>query len=700
MADLTYLDFDLWIGPAPTGYQARAQAPLGGEATVDFQLPFSRSRVEDFRRQVSGARARRRHAAAPGSGAPGLRSDPRPPVEIAKSYGGELFAALFHGDLLSCFRRGLEQAKREGAGLRIRLRLADVPELANLPWEYLYDRDADRFFALSTATPVVRYLERPEPLGRLAVRPPLNVLVTVAGPTDYPALDVEQEWRRLNQALGDLRQRGLIGLERLDGATLDVLQQRLRRGEAHILHFIGHGDFDHESQEGVLILEDGSGRGKQVRGKDLGIVLRDHAPRLVVLNCCDGAQTSRRDPFAGVAQTLIRQGVPAVVAMQTEILDRGALILAKELYGALADGYPIDACLTEARKVLARRQGAAWGAPVLYLRAPDGRILDLEEKVGEGTRPPPAPRPRWAMRIAAAILTLAAAIPALGYGLGFLALRSREGLLGLKEPLSYANVDVIFTSLAVLWSMVPNGLMALFSDHPWLLAGAWGSVAALLALPAVDCWLGEARRRTAAGVVLTLTWVLLLFAVRFYTAALFPTHSETRPGPAFQRDLSGNRVKATEFEAVSWLKNDDQRNRDRRQALAGLAGWFLLATGWSGYRVWCRRDLHRRWRRALLVGYVLMASLSVSMVPRAHAVAAWGLEYPRAMVGESCDTGLARALSQPECCLFDVSAGGRPRQTLLWGDGCSTPPGFRTWSAEQATCLINQEERVISDDCS
>ncbi|MCP4661510.1 MAG: hypothetical protein GY856_39415 [bacterium] len=299
------------------------------------------------------------------------------------------------------------------------------------------------------------------------------------------------------------------------------------------------------------------------------------------------------------------------------------------------------------------------------------------------------------------ILGGGAGISAFVVGLGLFAHRSREELLGLGDSLSYPTQEAVLTSWTVIWSLLRNAILALFSGEPWLLAGAWGCLAALLLVPAADRWLPEARRRIAGGVVLTLIWVLLLVAARFYLAALFPPHSQTTPGPAFDVRPGGTRIASTEFEAVSWLTNDEQANDDRRQALAGLAGWFLLAAGWSGYRAYRRRELPRRWRQGLVVAYVLMVALVASMVPRAHAVAAWGLKYPRVMVfeKEKCDPELARALSEPGCCLFDVSAGGSPRKTLLWGEDCSRPLGFQTWSKERADCLVSQGERVIGDDC-
>ncbi len=259
--------------------------------------------------------------------------------------------------------------------------------MADLPWEYLYNPALNRFLVLSAETPLVRYLDLPERIRPLAVKPPLRVLVMISSPSDHPPLDVEGEWAKLKEALGDLEQRGLVALERLEEATLAALQRRLRRGEYHIFHFIGHGGFDERAQDGVLLLEGEHGRGRSVSGQDLGTLLHDERTlRLAILNACEGARTSRSDPFVGTAQSLVQQGIPAVIAMQFEITDEAAITLAHEFYAAVADGYPVDAALAEARKaIFAQGNDVEWGTPVLYMRAPDGRIFDIE-RVSEEKR--------------------------------------------------------------------------------------------------------------------------------------------------------------------------------------------------------------------------------------------------------------------------------------------------------------------------
>ncbi|MEZ4869996.1 MAG: SUMF1/EgtB/PvdO family nonheme iron enzyme [Caldilineaceae bacterium] len=294
----------------------------------------------------------------------------------------------------SCLHRTVDQARQQGQGVRIRLRLSETPELADLPWEFLYDAGQSHFLAYSTTTPLVRYLDLAQTVPALAVPPPLNILVMIANPRDhgYANLDVEAEWRKVHSALANLQQRGLVQVTRLEAATLSALQRQLRRDDYHIFHFVGHGGFDRQTQSGVLLLEDEQGRSRRVSGHYLGALLRDHfSLRLALLNACEGARTSRFDPFAGVAQHLVQQGIPAVIAMQFEITDQAAITLAHEFYSALADNYGVDAALTEARKALyTAGNDIEWGTPVLYMRVQRGELFDLADFAATQMAPPTA----------------------------------------------------------------------------------------------------------------------------------------------------------------------------------------------------------------------------------------------------------------------------------------------------------------------
>jgi CHAT domain-containing protein len=250
-----------------------------------------------------------------------------------------------------------------------------------LPWEYLYDAEGRGFLALSGRTPVVRYLELSEGLGTLLVEPPLRVLAVISTPKGYRELaEADEEWRRLVAALEPLLRSGLIEVERLERPTPAALESRLRTGPpVHVLHFVGHGGFSDLREEGVLVFEDEDGNGVPVGGPSLAYLLQDHPSlRLAVLNACNGARGSQENTFAGTAQALVQRGVPAVIAMRSEVMDETACSFAEKFYRGLAAGLPVDACVGEVRRALAAERNPEWGTPVLYLRATDGRLFALE----------------------------------------------------------------------------------------------------------------------------------------------------------------------------------------------------------------------------------------------------------------------------------------------------------------------------------
>jgi biotin carboxyl carrier protein len=362
-----YQDFDLLIEPsAPGSYRARVlRSPAGESASMQFEMPFSPVELENFVLRLG--RPRR-----------GTRGRGRPESVPLKEFGGKLYAAVFQDELRDLLLRSLSQTRTQGTGLRLRLRLTDAPELGELPWEFLYDGRLNRFLAQSRRTPLVRYLDLPDPPHPLTAESPLRVLVMISSPTDYPTLAVEREWSLLAGALAEQQEEGQVIVERI-AANMGTLRRRLRREGFHVFHFVGHGSYRPDWGDGVLIMEDSNGQPREVTGEELGCLLSEYdLTRLAVLNACEGARTDANDPFAGVAQSLIQQGLPAVVAMQFEITDEAAIIFAQEFYGAIADSYPLEAALAEARGAI-RDAGnpTEWGTPVLYSRAPDGHLFHL-----------------------------------------------------------------------------------------------------------------------------------------------------------------------------------------------------------------------------------------------------------------------------------------------------------------------------------
>lgn len=364
---IKYDDFDLQIEPAGEKYRVRLLNAPTGQATSEFALPFTEIELGNFLSRIGQVRRTMRRVDAP-------------ELQAAKEFGGKLFGAIFAGEMIAQLRGSIEQASDKERGLRIRLRLTDVPALADLPWEFLYDAHQNHFLTTSSETPVVRFLDLPQRIAPLRVALPLRVLVMIASPRNLKRLDADGEWARLQESLSDLIRGGQIVLERLPSSTLDTLRLRARGAPFHVFHFIGHGGFDEAAQDGVLQFEDETGMSYPVRGEMLGMQMHDHRSlRLAVLNACEGARSSRQDPFSGVAQSLLQQRVPAVIAMQFEISDAAAKVFASEFYRAVAEGNPVDAAVCESRKALFREEfGQEWATPVLYMRSQEGQLFELQ----------------------------------------------------------------------------------------------------------------------------------------------------------------------------------------------------------------------------------------------------------------------------------------------------------------------------------
>ncbi|WP_323099752.1 CHAT domain-containing protein [Intrasporangium sp. YIM S08009] len=350
-----YLDFDIALTREGQGYAAHVLDSPAGQASTPFTLPFGAADLARFMVAVGPPRVTSRRL---------VPAESR--VVDVREYGRRLADALLAGDVGRAFRASLATATAQGRDLRLRLRLEAVPDLDPVPWEYLYDKGLERFVALSQETPVVRLLDALDRPPVVTVEPPLRVLVMVSSPSDLEPLAVDREKQLLRATTGDLVAAGLLEVVVVEDATLISLQRALL-DDYHVFHFIGHGGFDEQAQEGVLALEHPDGTAHLVSGARLGTLLHDaRSLQLAVLNACEGARTSGRDAFSGVGQALVRQGLPAVVAMQTEISDRAALVFSHEFYWFLTRGLGIDAAMCEVRKAMAVSDEAAeWGTAVL-----------------------------------------------------------------------------------------------------------------------------------------------------------------------------------------------------------------------------------------------------------------------------------------------------------------------------------------------
>jgi WD40 repeat protein len=279
-----------------------------------------------------------------------------------RELGQALFTALLGDEQVrSVYRGSAANAARRQEELRIALRI-DVPELAELPWECMYDDTEGAYICRLHLVTRVLGVAAPSPV----VRPPLRMLAVISAPRDFPSLDAEKERDQVMSALARPVNDGLIDVTWSAEATWAGLQETLLDGPWHVIHFIGHGGFDPTSTETFLVLTEPDGRSAPVEISRFADLLRQGrpTPRLVVLNTNNSA-------LGAVA--LVRSGIPAVVGLQYEISDDAAIAFSRGFYAALARGRALDQAVSGGRVGILglRHRSLEWAAPVLYTRGGD-----------------------------------------------------------------------------------------------------------------------------------------------------------------------------------------------------------------------------------------------------------------------------------------------------------------------------------------
>jgi tetratricopeptide (TPR) repeat protein len=374
------IEVEIDTGTAPNEYVVRVvHAPSGGEpeGTVELavdELLERRQRVEET---VLASSARARGGA--------LEELERPLRQV----GQDLFDALFGGSIAGVYRSSQAVALDRGKRLRVVLRLR-APELSVLPWEAMWDQTNEAY--VCRREPLVRHVPAPSPVP-LPVEPPLHILGLVASPRSLPSLDVEAEQQHFEEALAVPVAEGRVHLQWEAQASWDRVLDRLLTGRWHVVHFIGHGDYDETTGEGRLALVDADGRADWVEASRLADLLgeADPTPRLVVLNSCSSGAGGARDLFSGTAATLVRCGISAVAAMQFRVSDRAAVAFPRGFYTALAAGRAVDEAVRSGRiAILGAPHSLEWVTPVLYVRGNATHLFDLALPARAAGPPKPA----------------------------------------------------------------------------------------------------------------------------------------------------------------------------------------------------------------------------------------------------------------------------------------------------------------------
>jgi len=345
---MEYLSFDLrltdWNPATYLGMAEVLASPVGESERYRFNLPA------DILQAASQAPRQR---------------------PVAAQLGNALFKSVFQREAQTLWYESYQVARERGRGLRLRLHI-DAWELARLAWELLYDSRKSNFLVFDPAISLVRYLRLHAGPPTLRQRGSLSILVVAANPQDQVQLNWQHEIEVLKESLSELTQASQARVNVVEHTTYERLLTALQEHNPDVVHYVGHGHYNRELQQGALVLEDDQGHTSLLKAGEMSHMFGRYGVNLVVLNACDTANGA----WAGLAPSLVRAEIPAVVAMQWPVEDAAATRFCRFFYRALAMGRTIDECMAEGRlgAGAAGVEPSDWLAPVLFLRSQNGRL--------------------------------------------------------------------------------------------------------------------------------------------------------------------------------------------------------------------------------------------------------------------------------------------------------------------------------------
>jgi CHAT domain-containing protein len=300
------------------------------------------------------------------------------------NFGENLFETLFTGKV----RRLYDVARSQQSDRPLNLIFTStVPWLAALPWEFAFDPSRRKFLVTEEVHFIRNVLTAVPAQQTVRQRRQLRMLVVAAQPLGSVELSSREEEERIRHGFAPLTDAGLLELDVLTDATPARLHGKIQareleswEGESRqydVVHFIGHGEFDKQANQGKLVFQTRNGGRHDVDIRTLREILCGRGIQLVFLNACDTARDTHATLNRGIAQALVEGGIPAVVANQYPVLDDSAVGFTDHFYWSLALGASLGEAAREARIALnysIGHESIDWAIPVLFARDPTFRL--------------------------------------------------------------------------------------------------------------------------------------------------------------------------------------------------------------------------------------------------------------------------------------------------------------------------------------
>ena len=299
----------------------------------------------------------------------------RPTSQQLMEFGTRLFDLVFKDKIKSIHGRLPEDH------VRIEI-ISDHSDFQALPWEYmLHPDDTPGPNSKRTIVRIVPTIGISPP-SPIILKEKISILYVYAEPIDQDAVD----WLEIKDTLeGEFNARlpGNFEIDIVEGADRNSLFEALEKRSYDFMHFTGHGEI--VNGESRLILMDlKTKKSDPISAVELGVLLRDKGLKLVVLSACDTSSGDFTKQFSVMAKTLVKSGVPVVIANQFPVTNGVAATFSETFYNELLRSGDVDLATSKGRVRLytgiSLKGGDAnleYGIPTLYRHIGAANILDI-----------------------------------------------------------------------------------------------------------------------------------------------------------------------------------------------------------------------------------------------------------------------------------------------------------------------------------
>lgn len=257
---------------------------------------------------------------------------------------------------------------------------------AGLPLEFLYSDQAGDY--LSLLHPIIRQIRgvvtRRDPISAEFVKRLVNseeklrILLVVSN--TLPQVDlIDEIGEKVSDLLSPVKWIETTCI-RTEEATYQSVREMLRACKYHVVHYIGHGDYQERSPEqSSLFFWEGKNRAGNVKAmtaSELRLLLDNSDIRLFHLTACEGTHTGSAadlldDDYLGLADAIIQSGVPSVLGYRWPVSAGSAKEMAIAFYRSFVRHGSPELALLDARRDIAMRNkdDLTWVSPILIVQS-------------------------------------------------------------------------------------------------------------------------------------------------------------------------------------------------------------------------------------------------------------------------------------------------------------------------------------------